>query len=87
MQQNYAYNKKIVYYLGMQSKKTLSKLQVAEALGIHSRNVVSLVRRGIIPGPVRGLCPMPSLRKPRLEEMPEWDREAVLKAWAQRGEV
>ncbi len=74
----------------MSNKNTaeiVGKNEVASLLGVQPRHVVTLVRRGTIPKPVRGLCPMPSLRKPRLEEMPEWDRDAVLKAWAQRGEA
>lgn len=74
----------------MSNKNTaeiVGKIEVAELLGVQPRHVVALVRRGTIPKPVRGLCPMPTARKPRLEETPEWDREAVVKAWAQRGEA
>lgn len=65
----------------MSDKNTITKSELAELLGVLPANIPALVKRGAIPGPVRGLCPMPSLRKPRLEETPLWDRQAVIEAW------
>ena len=65
----------------MTEKNLISKDEVARLLGVSRRNIVTLVRRQSIPGPVRGVCPMPDLRKPRMEDTPMWDREAVMAAW------
>ena len=56
--------------------------QCCARLGVSSATFRARILAGLLPGPVVGVYPRPTLGRPRAECSARWDLDAVVAAWA-----